>query len=207
MGEDGPVNGLELRTQTGFYIRKYLDPTVVQDRRGQGSTVAFIRYRYAEVLLNAAEAAFELGDNATAALYMNQVRARAGLTTPLAAGDITFDRIVHERRVELAFEGHIFLIINAGELPIKFGTGNQLSLNDLKSNIGLATKRSTQPWGLWPYKHVTDPRKPNDGKWMFKETLPALVTGSNRFLFGNYYSQIIPNVIGSNPKIVHQPNQ
>jgi hypothetical protein len=42
---------------------------------------------------------------------------------------------------------------------------------------------------------------------MFKETLPALVTGSNRFLLGNYYSQIPSNVIGANPKIVQQPNQ
>ena len=84
-----------------------LDPTVGSGRRGRGSDVAFIRYRYAEVLLNAAEAAFELGQTGVAAGYMNQVRARAGLTIPLTAGDITFDRIVHERRVELAFEGHV----------------------------------------------------------------------------------------------------
>ena len=67
VGADGPINGLELRTQSGFYIRKYLDPTVGSGRRGQGSEVAFIRYRFGEVLLNAAEASFELGDNATAA--------------------------------------------------------------------------------------------------------------------------------------------
>jgi len=103
VGADGPVNGLELHTQTGFYIRKYLDPSVGSGRRGQGSTVAFIRYRYGEVLLNAAEAAFELGDNATAATYINQVRARAGLTIPLTPAQITFSRIVHERMVELAF--------------------------------------------------------------------------------------------------------
>jgi hypothetical protein len=50
--------------------------------------------------------AFELGDAATAAGYINQVRARAGFTIPLTVGQITFDRIVHERRVELVFEGH-----------------------------------------------------------------------------------------------------
>ena len=107
VGSDGTVNGLEARSQSGFYIRKYLDPTIGSGRRGRGSDVAFIRYRYAEVLLNAAEAAFELGQTDVAAGYINQVRARAGLTVPLTAGDITFDRIVHERRVELAFEGHI----------------------------------------------------------------------------------------------------
>lgn len=207
VGEDGPVNGLEFRTQSGFYIRKYLDPTTGSGRRGQGSTVAFIRYRYAEVLLNAAEAAFELGDNTTAAGYMNQVRARAGLTVPLAPGDITFDRIVHERRVELAFEGHTLFDNKRWRIATTIWDGQPLSLSDLKSDIGSATQRSTQPWGLWPYKHVNDPKKPDDFKWEFKETLPALATGYNKFLLGNYYSQIPGNIIGANPKLIQQPNQ
>ncbi|MEP6950050.1 MAG: RagB/SusD family nutrient uptake outer membrane protein [Ginsengibacter sp.] len=206
VGEDGPVNGLELRTQTGFYIRKYIDPTVGSGRRGQGSTVALIRYRYAEVLLNAAEASFELGDNATAAGYMNQVRARAGLIVPLTAGDITFDRIVHERRVELAFEGNILYDMKRWRIAHIVWDGISTTLSDLKSNIGAAKKRSTQPWGLWPYR-IYNPGSANNGKWVYKETLPALVTGSNRFLFGNYYSSIDPGVIGANPKIIQQPNQ
>lgn len=206
VGKDGPVNGLEFRTQTGFYIRKYLDPTVGSGRRGQGSTVAFIRYRYAEVLLNAAEAAFELGQPDLAANYINQVRARAGLTIPLAAGDITFDRIVHERRVELAFEGHILFDMKRWRLAHIVWDGVPTSLSDLKSNIGVATKRNTQPWGLWPY-HTYFPGNANDNKWVFKETLPALVTGTNRFLFGNYYTFIGDDVRAANPQIVKQPNQ
>jgi hypothetical protein len=42
---------------------------------------------------------------------------------------------------------------------------------------------------------------------MFKETLPALVTGRNRFLLGNYYSAIPSGILGSNNKLVQQPNQ
>jgi hypothetical protein len=207
VGIDGPVNGLELRTQSGFYIRKYIDPTTGSGRRGQGSTVAFIRYRYAEVLLNAAEASFELGNTADAATYMNQVRARAGLTTPLAAGDITFDRVVHERRIELAFEGHILFDMKRWRLAHKFWDGVPTTLSDVRSNLGVATQHSTQPWGLWPYK-VYNPADPTtDGKWIFRETLPALATGKNLFLFGNYYSQISDNAIAANPKLVRQPNQ
>jgi hypothetical protein len=207
VGEDGPVNGLELRTQSGFYIRKYLDPTTGSGRRGQGSTVAFIRYRYAEVLLNAAEASFELGDNETAALYINQVRVRAGLTTPLTTDQITFDRIVHERRVELAFEGHILFDYKRWRIADKVWNGQPTSLSSLKSNIGVAIKQSTQPWGLWPYKYVPDPANPDNFKWEFKETLPALASGYNRFLLGNYYSQIPSSIIGANPKLIQQPNQ
>ena len=206
VGTDGPVNGLELRTQSGFYIRKYLDPTVGSGRRGRGSDVNFIRYRFAEVLLNAAEASFELGDRATAATYLNEVRSRAGLNTPLAAGDITFDRVVHERRVEFAFEGHILFDMKRWRLATQVWDGDGTSLTDLKSNIGKAGKRSTQPWGLWPYKYY-NPGNANNGKWIFKEVLPSKVTGRNRFQLGNYYSNIGDGIISANPKIVRQPNQ
>ena len=206
VGADGPINGLELRTQSGFYIRKYLDPTVGSGRRGQGSEVAFIRYRFGEVLLNAAEASFELGDNNTAATYLNMVRARAGLIVPLSSGDVTFDRIVHERKVELAFEGLYFYDMKRWRLATYRWDGVPTTLSDLKSNIGNAKKHSTQPWGLWPYKQY-DPANPGNIRWVYKETLPALVTGFNRFLIGNYYTQISDGVIAANPSIVRQPNQ
>jgi hypothetical protein len=206
VGADGPISGLELRTQTGFYIRKWLDPQIGSGRRGRGSDVAFIRYRYAEVLLNAAEAAFELGQTDLAMGYINEVRARAGLTTPLTAGEISFDRIVHERRVELAFEGHILFDMKRWRLAHKVWDGNSTTLSDLKTNIGSATKRNTQPWGLWPYKYY-NPASPNNGKWIFKEVLPGPVSGSNWFRLGNYYTNIHDDIIAANPKIARQPNQ
>ena len=206
VGKDGPINGVSKHTQSGFYIRKWLDPADGSGRRGRGSDVPFIRYRYAEVLLNAAEAAFELGDPGTAALYMNQVRERAGLTTPLTDPEITFDRIVHERRVELSFEGHILFDMKRWRLATKVWDGAVTTQADLLSNIGKADKRSTQPWGLWPYKYY-NPASPNNGKWLFKETLPGKVTGQNRFTLGNYYTNIGEDVRTANPKIVKQPNQ
>ncbi|OOQ57327.1 RagB/SusD family nutrient uptake outer membrane protein [Mucilaginibacter pedocola] len=204
IGRDGIANGLEYRTQTGFFIRKYLDPTVGSGRRGRGSDVAFIRYRYAEVLLNAAEAAFELGDVGAATGYINQVRSRAGFTTPLATVD--FDRIVHERRVELVFEGHTLFDMKRWRLAHIVWDGSAMGTTDLLTNIGDARKRNTQPFGLWPYKY-SNPGNANNGKWIFKEVKPAAVTGANRFQLGNYYSQIGDNVLSANPKIIRQPNQ
>lgn len=204
VGKDGPVNGQEFRTQSGFYIRKYLDPAIGSGRRGRQSDVAFIRYRYAEVLLNAAEAAFELGRTTTADGYINQVRARAGLTTPLSG--VTFDRIVHERRVELAFEGHTLFDMKRWRIAHLVWDGGTMTVTQLQANIGSATKRNTQPFGLWPYKYY-NPGSPNNGKWLFKEVLPSAVTGASRFQFGNYYSNIGDNILSANPKIVKQPNQ
>ncbi|WP_207515071.1 RagB/SusD family nutrient uptake outer membrane protein [Longitalea luteola] len=206
VGFDGPVSAKEFTAQTGFYLRKYVDPTPGAGSRGTNSEIPFIRYRYAEVLLNAAEAAFELGQPDVAAGYMNQVRARAGLIIPLTARDITFDRIVHERRVELAFEGHILFDRKRWRLAHLVWDGNKMTAADLLSNIGSATKRSTQPFGLWPYR-LHDPGNPDHGKWTFKIVLPVTVTGTNRFRLGNYYSFIDDNIRANNPKIVRQPNQ
>lgn len=206
VGFDGPINAKEFTAQSGFYIRKYLDPAPGAGSRGTNSEVPFIRYRYAEVLLNAAEAAFELGQPGVAADYMNQVRARAGLTTPLSAAEISFDRIVHERRVELAFEGHILYDMKRWRLAHIVWDGTRMTVADLTGNIGKATKRSTQPYGLWPYKYY-NPSSANNGKWVFRIVLPALVTQANRFRLGNYYSFIDDNIRANNPKIVRQPNQ
>jgi hypothetical protein len=60
-------------------------------------------FRYAEILLNYAEAAFELGKPGDALTAVNQIRDRAGIA-PLAV--ITREKIRHERQVELTFEGH-----------------------------------------------------------------------------------------------------
>ncbi|MES2893260.1 MAG: RagB/SusD family nutrient uptake outer membrane protein [Bacteroidota bacterium] len=206
VGFDGPINAKEFTAQSGFYLRKYLDPAIGSGSRGTNSELPFIRYRYAEVLLNAAEAAFEMGMSADAAGYMNQVRARAGLTTPLTPGEITFDRIVHERRAELAFEGHVLFDHKRWRIAHQVWDGNKMSPAELVTNIGKATKRNTQPYALWAYKYF-NPGNANDGKWVYRIVLPSLVTGANNFQFGNYYSAIGDDIRANNPKIVRQPNQ
>lgn len=61
-------------------------------------------FRYADVLLMLAES---IGDGAEAYSLINQVRARAGLAPISAATPGTFEqKLLRERRVELAFENH-----------------------------------------------------------------------------------------------------
>ena len=59
--------------------------------------------RYADVLLMYAEACLGAGDAGTAKGYIDQVRARVGLAAVPAATD---EALRHERRCELAMEGH-----------------------------------------------------------------------------------------------------
>ncbi|WP_160711790.1 RagB/SusD family nutrient uptake outer membrane protein [Chitinophaga solisilvae] len=203
VGYDGPVNNLEFSAQSGFIIRKYMDPTVGSGRIGTQSEVWWIRYRYAEVLLNAAEAAFELGQRDVAAGYINQVRERAGFKIPLTAADMTFDRIVHERKVELAFEGHEFWDMKRWRLAHKVWNGVRTALT---TNPGKSDEPSTRVFALWPYK-VYDPGSPNNGKYIFKQVLPGAVTSAHGFRLGNYYAAINDDIRNNNPKIVKNPNQ
>ncbi|TDE18515.1 RagB/SusD family nutrient uptake outer membrane protein [Dyadobacter psychrotolerans] len=64
----------------------------------------FVVFRYADVLLMLAEA---LGEGTEAYALINQVRARAKLAPVSATTTGTFaQKLLHERRVELAFENH-----------------------------------------------------------------------------------------------------
>lgn len=206
VGRSGPIDGLEFSAQTGFYVRKFMDPTKGSGQIGTQSDVWWVRYRYAEVLLNLAEAEYALNQKDSAALFMNQVRARAGLTKPLTASDITFDRIVHERRVELAFEGHELFDNKRWRIADQVWDGDPISANDLLANIGSATASNTMVYGMWPYK-IYNPGKANDGKWVYKIVKPNPVTAAHRFQLGNYYSQIDQGTLSNNPKLVKQPNQ
>ncbi|MDR1169644.1 MAG: RagB/SusD family nutrient uptake outer membrane protein, partial [Prevotellaceae bacterium] len=92
---------------TGFGVMKYLNEAH-DNMAGTNSGWAtswqdWVIFRYAEILLNYAEAAFELGREGDALNAINQIRARAGIA-PLTSVDRM--KIRHERKVELAFEGH-----------------------------------------------------------------------------------------------------
>ncbi len=202
VGYDGPIDGMESATQTGFLLRKYLDPKFGSGNYSVQSDVPLIRFRYAEVLLNAAEAAYELAKNDLAVTYMNEVRSRAGFTTPLEEDDITFDRIVHERKVEFAFEGHSYYDLKRWRLSHLVFNGMAA---DLTTNPGKADEPSTQSFGLWPYR-IHDPGNPNHGKYVFVKLIPNQSKNAHQFRLGNYYSAINNDILNNNPKIIRNPN-
>lgn len=106
---EGPIENWN-GGKTGYYLRKYVDPTV--DPQYVKQDVPFKHLRYGEVLLNYAEACIELGGaaNETEAIAkINMIRTRAGQPNlPALTGDALRQAYRHERRVELAFEDHRF---------------------------------------------------------------------------------------------------
>jgi hypothetical protein len=92
------------RTPTGYYLRKFYDPNVgAANYHGEAN---FKEYRYAEILLNFAEAAAHTGHATEAIDAVNQIRSRVGMPGIPASltGDALLLRIYHERRVEFALE-------------------------------------------------------------------------------------------------------
>jgi hypothetical protein len=85
---------------TGFLLRKRMDESEIGPLR-ETSDEDYMIYRYGEILLNYAEAAFYLGLTGEALDKVNMIRERAGM--PLL-GAITEEAIRHERAVELAYE-------------------------------------------------------------------------------------------------------
>jgi hypothetical protein len=94
--------------RTGYYLRKYNDPSV--DPQYVKQDVPFKHIRYAEILLNYAEACIELGENAEAIKYINMIRTRAGQPELSASltGDALKQAYRHERRIEFAYEDQRF---------------------------------------------------------------------------------------------------
>jgi hypothetical protein len=64
--------------------------------------------RYADVLLMAAEAYAQTGNDGQAQQYVNDVRDRVGMPLITSGGDQLLQDIYNERRLELSGEGHRF---------------------------------------------------------------------------------------------------
>lgn len=94
---------------TGYNVRKFL-LTKNQSPDYNTSNQNWVVTRYADVLLMEAEALNELGRTTEAEAPLYQVRKRAGLTSRAQVEGLTQEqmreKIIHERRIELAFEGH-----------------------------------------------------------------------------------------------------
>ena len=120
-------DGMEYRpswSNTGYNVRKFLVSKNVSPDFNT-SPANFVVYRYAGVLLMQAEALNELGRTAEACGPLNIVRKRAGLPevpTSVSRQDMK-DKIINERRIELAFEGHRWfdmIRIDSGEYAVNF---------------------------------------------------------------------------------------
>lgn len=192
---NGPYRNSYYTGHSGFLLRKSVDPAAGSEASGK-STVPYILFRYAEVVLNAAEAAYYLGDTQTALSCLNQIRERAGGPSfQVDASRLSLDLIRNEQRVEFAFEDHRVYDLKRWRIADEVWDGQWNS----------KTARMT---GLWPYK-VYAPGDPDDGKWLFRRVYIEHRGGDNEkglpisFTQDMFYS-LYPTTDG-NPYIEKNP--
>lgn len=126
-GKDGIGTNVNA-TKTGYYMRKFMNESVTWNvQTVTNSRRPWVLFRYAEVLLNYAEALNEVqGPVADVYNYVKLVRQRAGFTATAATlpAGLTKEqmraRIQNERRIELCFEGHRFYDVRRWKLGTEF---------------------------------------------------------------------------------------
>ena len=164
---------------TGFFMRKYLNENMPQSEVIENySEQHWIEFRYAEALLNGAEAAVEMGQHLDdALLWINDIRSRADIKQ-LSLSDLTVDKVRHERRIELAFENHTYWDLRRWRIADK----------------EIENKQYT---GLCPYFDI------NKQKYIFEEVVANKYYYS--FDVKMYYERIPDGEIAKNEKLKQNP--
>jgi hypothetical protein len=155
-------------------VLKFLDTSVKPENDAGAND--WIVFRYGEILLNLAEAAFELGKTDEALNAVNQIRTRAGIPTLSA---ITRDAIRKERNVELKFELHRYWDLCRWRTAVTAITGDYSCFN---LNLDITTGK----YRVQLIEKVTGNNRPT-------------------FYEKNYYFPITPTRISNNPNLVENP--
>lgn len=171
---------------TCFGVLKYLDESH-DNMAGTNSAWATSSqdwqiFRLAEVYLNMAEAAFELGKIDDALIAINKVRERAGISLLTS---INRKKIRRERKVELAFEGHRYWDVRRWRTAV----------NDLSREFS----------GL---RYVLDYNSYKAGELKYKLIVVDKIDGAVNipsFREENYYLPITLERTANNPKLVENP--
>jgi hypothetical protein len=213
-GENGPWTDNGEGAMAGFYGRKWLQPNPPVDPGEGKSAQPFVLLRYADVLLNAAEAAVELalagessptGDDmlqvATDAIKDIRERAGAEQLTANLTGDLTSRGIVRkERRKELAFEHKTKWDLRRWR--VQHEDGRDYFWGEYKDKNTFGTSSNYKFRGLFPFYSA------QSGKYFFDVRLQRL-GGEKTFGYNavDYYFAIPGGEVTKSPVIDQQPNR
>lgn len=138
--QDGPDNWNT--SKSGYYLRKFINEDLpIQNPWGVAGTQNWIYFRYAEILLNYAEAQNEAsGPDDSVYDAVNKIRSRNGVEMPpLPAGlsqDEMREAIRQERRIELAFEEHRFYDVRRWKIAMETENEPAYGINITKAEDG-----------------------------------------------------------------------
>lgn len=161
------------RTTTGYYLRKMVDEThnVIQYTSG---VQPFTVIRYAEVLLNRAEALYKTGKEGEANDIVNKIRDRVGLPALSVDGEELMAAIRQERKVEFAFEGLWYWDLR------RWGIAHEKYPLGLSDYMVHGFKITKDEEGNFSYDYISvDDQKRNFPQRLYRFPLPAAELNNN----------------------------
>ena len=223
-GLDGPSNTSgNSATYTGFYGRKWLNPNVtVAETNMHESFQSWIDIRYAEVILNRAEAALELyhggAENSTtmladAVIQINKIRERAEVT-PLTSSDLASTAPAHERGAGI---GGFVKAPNRGIQLLRVERYKELAFEhklywDLRrwfsfhEQINDYRRRMLNPFLFANGASVNEQHSNPEGKFIYDTRICEFVERPWTFETRHYYERIPDAQLKINPLLI-QNNQ
>jgi starch-binding outer membrane protein, SusD/RagB family len=173
-GPNSPFEG----SYMGYYCRKYFDPAI--DAQFFVPQVGWRYFRYAEILLNYAEACIGLGQDAEARTYINMIRKRAGMPDVTESGTALRDRYQNERRIEMAIEEQRFYDVRRWVIGPK---------------AYKAAYRVDVRYKMDPVTHIT-------------ATIPTITPATHNayaWIDKAYFLPILRTEMNKNPKLIQNP--
>jgi hypothetical protein len=173
-------------TNTGYCTKKRMD-TTVNIFQGGASAQNYYYFRYAEVLLNYAEAQNEaVGPDESVYAAMDEIRTRAGIPAftdvyPGATQSQMRDLIRRERRIELAFEGKRYFDLIRWEIA-------EVNLNKVMHGMKITSNGS----GGYNYERIN-----------------AIPAGAPQWSFDKTKNYLLPiplSALGRNPALTDHQN-
>jgi hypothetical protein len=121
-------------SQTGYYMRKFLDETQLLS---EASTMTYVYFRLSEFYLNYAEAQVHLGDEEQCRWALNRIRGREDVDMPeipaAVSGEQLLEKVRQERRIELALEGHRYFDLRRWKLAATYDGADAMGVTVVKT--------------------------------------------------------------------------
>jgi starch-binding outer membrane protein, SusD/RagB family len=200
-GNGNLLNGIDTRessienwngSRTHYYTRKFIDADPgLADNQSNAQTVPWPFIRYTEMVLIYVEASIELGQEGQARDWLNKIRFRAGMPAINDAGDALLERLMNERRVELAYEEHRYHDGRRWMIGSELGSG-------IKSINVTATLKAGQSPHV-PYRY--DKSKYDYAYTVYDNTENETRTWNDKM----YYRPISRDEVNRNSKLVQNP--
>lgn len=188
-------------TYTGYYVRKYCEPSKVPVYNQDDNDIIFIRY--GEVLLNYAEAMYELGalNQSVVDETVNQLRDRVGMKrmnlVELAANGLDLkEELDRERRVELFMEGHRWFDLIRWKQGYKLGVDNAESAERQEMGIQKGIRKD---YAYDPSVFASSTKFDNNGYLIFDDS--RVFENPKNYLWSLPFRQmeLNPNLRPNNP--------